>query len=84
MQLNSSFTEAYINRGNVRSYLGDSPGAKKDYKIADALTTPAATFNEDRILESGNNDYQYNGVFLGQNTHKLFSSWWAGFSNRSW
>lgn len=32
----------------------------------------------------GNNDYQYNGVLLGLNTHQLFTSWWAGFSNISW
>lgn len=36
------------------------------------------------IAWGGNNDYQYNGVFLGRNTHQLFTSWWAGFSNRSW
>lgn len=54
LQLNSSFTEAYINRGNVRSYLGDSKGAQEDYKSADALTRLAATFNQDRIHESGN------------------------------
>lgn len=54
LQLNSSFAEAYINRGNVRSYLGDIKGSQEDYKIADALTTLAATFNKDRILESGN------------------------------
>jgi hypothetical protein len=45
---------------------------------------PVAAHHIKPIAWGGGNDPSINGVFLGSDTHQLFTTWWASFSNLNW